>query len=510
MVAPAKFADTGQMIPSWERLVQAVPDAVVVTEAEPIDEPGPRIVYANTAFEKITGWRAEEVLGLTPRILQSPETDRRELDRLRAALRARVPVVVELHNLRKDGSPFWVELSITPVSVDGGPLWTHWLSVQRDVTTRKAAEFALLEKTRELEQARRDAERASLAKSAFLANVSHEIRTPLNGVLRMAEILAETPLGAEQRTYLDTVKSSGEALLGVISDVLDYAKIEAGRVELESVPFSPRRVVEIGLSVVAAQAFEKGLELVAIVDDDVPESVTGDPNRFQQVLVNLLGNAAKFTHEGFIEVRLRRQDGQLVLEVEDSGIGIAEDRQERLFEMFEQADSSTTRRYGGTGLGLAIVQRIVGLAGGQISIHSIEGEGSTFRVEFPLEALPSTAPMPVELRACVAIRSQRLRSMTEAQLRHEGVTCVKTLEAADLVFFRRGTSLPELPGARPPPSSPPPTGHIGRPPPRSLRFQERPTPTAAGSFGDEAPRPGRRRQSRQRQGRDPRAGANGT
>jgi signal transduction histidine kinase/DNA-binding response OmpR family regulator len=290
----------------------------------------------------------------------------------------------------------------TQTSKSEGRLW-----VFVDDTAQHLATLQLEARNRALEIARKDADAANQAKSLFLASMSHEIRTPMNGVMGMSGLLLDTPLDSEQREFVETIRTSADALLTIINDILDFSKIESGHMELESQPVDLSTCLEQALDLFARKASEKGLDLLGFISPEVPRFVLGDTTRLRQVLVNLVGNAIKFTSAGEVLVEVKRLGGgdpltpgsaaALHLSVRDTGIGIPPDRMDRLFKSFSQVDASTTRQYGGTGLGLAISRRLVELMGGRMWVESTPGAGSTF--QFTLETtvvasqeLPHVAP----------------------------------------------------------------------------------------------------------------------
>ena len=314
----------------------------------------------------------------------------------------------------------------------------------------------LTQANRELLAARVAAEASARAKSDFLASMSHEIRTPMNGIIAMAGLLRETPLNNEQQGYVETIYSSSESLLTIVNDILDYSRIESGRLELEQAPFDLRTCVEEALDLLGARAAEKKLDLAYEIESGIPACVVGDVTRLRQVLVNLLSNGIKFTHTGevILQVKVLRQPpaGQarapwhLHFSVRDTGIGIPVDRLARLFKSFSQADASTTRQYGGTGLGLAICKRLVELMGGKIWVESVCQRGSTFHFILPLSAAPSAdsepdSPFPAgtpPARVLIVDDNPTLCRILAAQLAAWGLSPRSTCQPAEALEWLAG------------------------------------------------------------------------
>ena len=333
------------------------------------------ILSWNAGAEALYGYRADEAVGQPVTILAHPDNPG-EIDEIQQRVRRGESVSRhEAVRRTKYGTDVEVSLTVSPIrNADGAVIGAS--AIARDISERRQME-------RELERAHAEAVEASRLKSEFLATMSHEIRTPMNGVIGMTGLLLATDLSSEQREYAETVRRSGEALLTVINDILDFSKIEAGKLEFEVIDFGVGTTVEEVADLLSGPADEKGLELITVVDPDVPPVVGGDPGRLRQVLMNLAGNAVKFTDEGEVVLRaqLAEDDADSVVvrfAVTDTGIGIPAEAQSRMFASFSQADASTTRRYGGTGLGLAISKQLVSLMGGEIGLESEVGKGSTF------------------------------------------------------------------------------------------------------------------------------------
>ncbi len=349
-----------------------------------------KIRKVNRALTDMLGFTERELLRKTFLDITHPldreESFRRSEAQIRGKLQSRA---VEKRYLTKAGDYIWGRLSANMIRDASGTV-LYGFGMIENITEQKRAEA-------EMVRAKEAAESASRAKSEFLANMSHEIRTPMNGILGVTELVLDTSLNNEQREYLKLVQASGQSLLRILNDVLDFSKIEAGKLELELAAFHPRAAIEGALKILALQAEEKNVTMRQIVRPDVPEEIVGDAVRLRQILLNLAGNAVKFTHEGEIGVEVsvdKANDREITLHfaVSDTGIGIAPGKRQLIFEAFTQADGSTTRRFGGTGLGLAIAKRLVEMMGGRIWVESGAGRGSVFhftarfaRVETRLE-----------------------------------------------------------------------------------------------------------------------------
>lgn len=313
------------------------------------------------------------------------------------------PHEFEARLITATGRQIWVHSRRETVRDESGAV----IAVQgilQDIDERRTAQELLQRRNVELEAATARAESHDRAKTEFLATMSHEIRTPLNAVIGMSELLMDSELGPREREFVETIRSSGELLLGIISDILDFSQIESGQVEMERVAVSLREWVESVLDLLAGEAAKKEIDLLCWIDPLLPAAVIGDPARLRQVLVNLTSNAVKFTPRGHVVIKLRLRDSGgaqwLQASVSDTGIGIPPDRMDRLFRVFSQVDMSNTRRFGGTGLGLAICNRLIHAMGGCIEVQSEVDKGSTFQFELPMEPLPKAAsPSPSPARS---------------------------------------------------------------------------------------------------------------
>jgi two-component system sensor histidine kinase/response regulator len=381
----------------------------------------------NSAAERLLGWTAEEAIGrrLSETIVPQRFRDAHEKGLGHYLETGDGPVVgqrLELPALHRDGHEIAVELSVFVTDVRGCPCFNAFI---HDVSEHKRLQA-------ELEEARDRALEGSRLKSDFLATMSHEIRTPMNGVIGMAGLLLDTELDPEQREYAETVRSSADALLDIINDILDFSKIEAGKLDLEIVDVDLRTLVEEVADLFAPRAHAKGLELATLVRPEVPPAVLGDPGRLRQILLNLISNAVKFTDTGEVVVRATAtevpgDEVQIHFQVSDTGVGIDLDQLNRLFEPFTQADSSTSRTYGGTGLGLAICRRLVELLGGELTVDSDPGRGSTFEFTIRMQLGEAAEPQRprtdlASLRVLIVDDNATNRRILEHQVRSWGMT----------------------------------------------------------------------------------------
>ena len=426
------------------------------------------LLMANDNFLKLMGYRLDEVLWQHHRMFCDPDhvSSHAYMDFWRKLNQGQFETGM-YRRLGKGGKEVWIQASYSPIFDVTGKV-SKIMKFSVDITAQKQAETKLEQAARELEQknrelavARDQALEAVKVKAEFLATMSHEIRTPMNGVIGMTGLLLETPLNAQQREYAETVRLSGEQLLDIINEILDFSKIEAGKLKLETINFDLHATVEDAVGLLGERADAKGLELMSLVQAGVPTALRGDPGRLRQVLVNIIGNAIKFTERGEVVVAVNVVDGPgglvatpqgmphqtLRFEVADTGVGIAQEQLAKLFQPFTQADGSNTRKYGGTGLGLAICQQLIGMMGGHIGVRSKVGEGSVFwfTLSFPLQA---AVDQPV-LLPHTALRDRRVlivddhltnRQVLEQSLRKQGVICESATDGFHALECLRGAA----------------------------------------------------------------------
>jgi PAS domain S-box-containing protein len=411
------------------------------------------IQWSNATFQRLTGvgdqgelseQNANAAQGRAFIALFAGSPGEAELHKLFEAARAGQGGRAELQLVHRDGSAYWTNLELQPLKDESGAIH-RLVAIQSDITAAKEFEARLV-------RAKDSAETADRAKSEFLAVMSHEIRTPLNAVLGFTRLLLDTALSPQQRDYIDTIRSSGDSLLHLLNDILDFSKMDARGMQLEHAPFDLRGCIEDALDVLIAPATTRGIDLYGDISLDTPLAVLGDRTRLRQILLNLAGNAVKFTEKGEVAISVQRLPGEsapasgaatsarLRFEIRDTGPGIAHDQQPLLFKPFTQADSSATRKHGGTGLGLAISKRLIQLMGGEIGLQSTPGKGSTFWFEIPL-ALAAHQPAPppgigalAGQRALIVEKNAGLRRVLAAQLTAWGMQVEAFGRGRDAIF----------------------------------------------------------------------------
>lgn len=369
----SRIVEQKRFVQEQFNLLNQYKSAVDISAVVSKTDPEGLITYVNDGFCAISGYRVEELIGRNHNIIRHPDTSKEVFRDLWSTILSREVWHGIIKNKNRDGEAYMVDSTIIPITNSFGEV-VEFISIRHDVT--------------EMHRAKERAEEERVAKEQFLANMSHEIRTPLNAILGFVGLLKERITQGIEANYIDTINSSGKVLLNVINDILDFAKIEKGKLEIETIPFLVQQEFKTVIELFSANAREKSVNLLLEIDEIVPDCIESDPFRVKQVISNLLSNAIKFTPEGksvILDVRYEQENGILEVSVIDEGIGIPEENQKNIFEAFTQTDATITRKFGGTGLGLSICSSIIQLLDGTISLESKEGTGSKFYFTIPVK-----------------------------------------------------------------------------------------------------------------------------
>lgn len=375
--------DQRETISLIESAMQRANDVIIIAKMDPVMS----VVYVNEAFTSLTGFSSEEVIGKTPKILHGPKTDRNSLMQIKQSIQNGRPIRKDILNYRKNGSEFWVELDLAPITNHKGVI-THWVSIQREITSRKDYEASLL-------WGQKQARLALEARSLFIAKMSHEMRTPMTGILGMSTLALKQAASVELKKYLNAIYESSLALMKVLNDILDFSKLESGFMTLELREFKLASLTHDIKKLFSDAATLKNIELNSAYSGDESLIVVGDRFRLTQVIGNLVGNAIKFTEKGMVDLSLNilSQDAnevRVLILIKDTGVGIPMHAQKDIMSSFSQADSSLSRRYGGTGLGLSISSELLHQMNSELLFKSLEGVGSEFYfvLNLPLSGQP--------------------------------------------------------------------------------------------------------------------------
>lgn len=369
-----------QLPMQWEFIISKLKSSVTVVDATTPELP---LMYVNEHFTWLTGYTCEESIGRNCRFLQGADTDPETVSRVREAISKQQSIKVDILNYTKSGQKFWNELNIDPIFDESGQC-IYFVGIQYDISERKYAE-------QQLKTAVSMAEKTSRGQLEFIGKLNHELRTPLNGIMGMIELAGMDTVTEEQKEYLDLARQSGEALLNIVNNSLDMAKLGRGKMGVEHIEFQPLKLIQQIVKTHELAAMNKQIRLVCHVDLNIPDVLWGDPLRLRQVLDNLLSNAIKFTEQGEVQllVDVKQQTHEMTMlafSVRDTGIGIPSHQIDQLFDAFTQSDISHARRFGGSGLGLTICKELLELMNGSITVDSAEGKGTEFQVNVPFRS----------------------------------------------------------------------------------------------------------------------------